>query len=103
MTKLVFPSIDQKFNTVISKNTFYFYNEEFEEYHEGHISSIAQNIFLLKNRIEQEGLKESVLKHKLYEIRLGGLIKDLKADEEYYNKRVGEICYMVINKKRSWK
>jgi hypothetical protein len=56
-----YPPLDEKFNTVISKNTFYFYNEDFEEYHEGHISSIAQNIFLLKNRIEREGLKESVL------------------------------------------
>jgi len=56
-----YPPLDEKLNTVISKNTFYFYNEEFEEYHEGHISSIAQNIFLLKNRIERDGLKESVL------------------------------------------
>jgi len=56
-----YPLLDEKFNTVISKNTFYFYNEEFEEYHEGRISSIAQNIFLLKNKIEREGLKESVL------------------------------------------
>jgi len=56
-----YPPLDEKFNTVISKNTFYFYNEEFEEYYEGHISSIAQNIFLLKNRIETDGLKESVL------------------------------------------
>lgn len=61
MTKLHYPSLDEKFRTVISKNTFYFYNEEFEEYHEGHISSIAQNIFILKNRIESNGLKESVL------------------------------------------
>ncbi len=59
--KFDYPSIDDKLNTVISKNTFYFYNEEFEEYHEGHISAIAQNIFLLKNRIERDGLKESVL------------------------------------------
>jgi len=56
-----YPSLDEKFNTIISKNTFYFYNEEFEEYYEGQISAIAQNIFLLKNRIEREGLKESVL------------------------------------------
>jgi hypothetical protein len=61
MTKFSYPSIEQKFNTVISKNTFYFQNVEFEEYHEGHISSIAQNIFLLKNRIEREGIKESVI------------------------------------------
>ncbi|MCM8777222.1 MAG: hypothetical protein NC905_03030 [Candidatus Omnitrophica bacterium] len=56
-----YPTLDEKFNTIISKNTFYFYNEAFEEYHEGHISSIAQNIFLLKNKIEREGLKEAVL------------------------------------------
>ncbi len=65
------PSVDEKFNTVISKNTFYFYNEEFEEYHEGHISSIAQNIFLLKNRIERNGLKESVLFEHITEVEDG--------------------------------
>ncbi len=58
---MIYPSLKEKIDTVISKNTFYFYNEEFEEYHEGHISAIAQNVFLLKNRIEQNGLKESVL------------------------------------------
>ncbi|MFN6946846.1 MAG: DpnII family type II restriction endonuclease [Cytophagaceae bacterium] len=56
-----YPSLEEKLETVISKNTFYFYNEEFEEQYEGNISSIAQNIFLLKNRIESNGLKESVL------------------------------------------
>jgi len=61
MSKIYFQSLNDKFDTVISKNTFYFYNEQFEEYYEGHISSIAQNIFLLKNRIEREGLKESIL------------------------------------------
>jgi len=61
MKECALPSSVDKFNIVISKNTFYFYNEEFEEYYEGHISSIAQNIFLLKNKIEREGLKESVL------------------------------------------
>ena len=60
-----YPALEEKFDTVISKNTFYFYNEEFEEYYEGHISSIAQNIFLLKNRIDREGLKESVLLDRL--------------------------------------
>ena len=55
------PSLDEKFNIVITKNTFYFQNEKHEEYYEGHISSIAQNIFLLRNKIERNGLKESVL------------------------------------------
>ena len=66
-----YPSLDEKFDTVISKNTFYFYNEEFEEYYEGHISSIAQNIFLLRNRIEREGLKESVLLEHITEVEDG--------------------------------
>lgn len=41
----------QKFNTVISKNTFCFFREEFRELCESYISSIAKkNIFILKNR-----------------------------------------------------
>lgn len=66
-----YPSLDEKFDTVISQNTFYFQNVEFEEYHEGHISSIAQNIFLLRNRIEREGLKESVLLDHITEVEDG--------------------------------
>ena len=66
-----YPSLEEKFNTVISKNTFYFQNLEFEEQYEGHISSIAQNIFLLKNRIEREGLNESVLLKHITEVEDG--------------------------------
>jgi len=66
-----YPSLEEKFDTVISRNTFYFQNVEFEEYYEGHISSIAQNIFLLKNRIEREGLKESVLLKHITEVEDG--------------------------------
>jgi hypothetical protein len=65
------PSTDEKFNTVISKNTFYFYNPKYEEYYEGHISSIAQNIFLLRNKIETQGLKESVLLEHTTEVEDG--------------------------------
>lgn len=54
-------TIDEKFRTVIEKNTFYFYNKSYEEFYEGCISSVAQNIFLLKNKIETKGLKESTL------------------------------------------
>lgn len=68
---MIYPSLDEKFDTIISKNTFYFYNEEFEEYYEGHISSIAQNIFILRNKIETEGLKESVLLKHITEVEDG--------------------------------
>jgi len=66
-----YPSIDEKFNVVISKNTFYFYNPCYEEYYEGHISSIAQNIFLLKNEIETSGLKESILSEHITKVEDG--------------------------------
>jgi len=64
-------SLDKKFNTVISKNTFYFYNEDYEEYYEGHIASIAQNIFILKNKIGREGLKESTLLTHITDVKDG--------------------------------
>jgi hypothetical protein len=50
-----YPSLEEKLDTVIFKNTFYFYDEEFEEVYEGHIFSLAQNIFHLKNIIDQKG------------------------------------------------
>jgi len=71
MNKLYIQSLNDKFNTVLSKNTFYFYNDEFEEYYEGQISAIAQNVFLLKNRIEREGLKESTLVGHITEVEDG--------------------------------
>lgn len=69
--KMRYPSIDEKFNIIISKNTFYFYNPSYEEYYEGHISSIAQNIFLLKNKIETSSLKESILFEHITEVEDG--------------------------------
>jgi len=68
---MYYPSIEEKFNTIISKNTFYFQNREFEEYHEGHISSLAQNILLLRNKIGRNGLKESVLLEHITEVEDG--------------------------------
>ena len=71
MARLNYPSLEEKFNIVITKNTFYFQNEKHEEYYEGHISSIAQNIFLLRNKIERNGLKESVLLEHITEVEDG--------------------------------
>ena len=60
MTNLKFPNDETKFKAVIEKNTFYFQNVEFEEEHEAYMSSLAQNLFILKNRVEQEGLREEI-------------------------------------------
>lgn len=66
-----YPSSDEKLNTVISRNTFYFQNIEYEEYYEGQISALAQNIFHLKNKIEREGLTELVLFEHITEFEDG--------------------------------
>ncbi len=46
------PNINQKFNTIIKKNTFFFCNPEFEEQTEAHISSRASLLILLKQDLE---------------------------------------------------
>lgn len=59
-----FPSIEEKFDTVLSKNTFYFQNIGFEEEHEAYVAALAQNLFLLKKEVDQKGLKEEIfVKH----------------------------------------
>lgn len=35
---------DDKFNTVIEMNTFWYYDPEFEESYEGHINALKENL-----------------------------------------------------------
>ncbi len=41
----------EKFDIVIQKNTFYFFNKKFEESYEGYINSIKETLLVLKNKI----------------------------------------------------
>ena len=54
-------SVNEKYQTVIEKNTFYFFNPVFEEKYEGYLNSIKETLLVLKNEIENEGLKKSSL------------------------------------------
>jgi len=56
----VIKSTENKFNTVIQKNTFYFFNPKFEEDYEGYINSMKETLLNVKNRIETEGLKKEI-------------------------------------------
>ncbi len=49
-----------KFDTVIKKNTFYFYNKKFEEAYEGYVNSIKETLLVLKNQIQTIGLKREL-------------------------------------------
>ena len=46
---------ENKFNTVIGKNTFYFFDSTFEEGYEGHLNAIKEQLLLLKNEVEASG------------------------------------------------
>ncbi len=60
-------SVDDKFLTVIQKNTFYFFNSKFEENYEGYINSLKETLLIVKNRIETEGLKKEIFEWLLSE------------------------------------
>lgn len=50
----------EKFQVVIEKNTFYFFNPKFEEQYEGYINSLKETLLIVRNRIETEGLKKEI-------------------------------------------
>ena len=58
---------EQKFNTVIDRNTFYFLNPDFEEKYEGHLTSLKEILLVLKNDIETKGLKKEIFENLLTE------------------------------------
>jgi len=60
-------SVEDKFSTVIQKNTFYFFNQKFEENYEGYINSLKETLLNVKNKIETEGLKKDVFEWLLKE------------------------------------
>lgn len=58
---------DSKFKTVIDKNTFYFFNSDFEEEYEGYLNSLKEVLLILKNEIENKGLKKELFEKLLLE------------------------------------
>jgi hypothetical protein len=58
-------SVDDKLKTVIEKNTFYFFNRQFEESYEGYINSIRESLLVLKNDIETQGLTKRLFERLL--------------------------------------
>ncbi len=58
MAKISKPTTESKFKLVIDKNTFYLYDQDFEEKYEGYISSIKELLLVLRNKVSTEGLKK---------------------------------------------
>ena len=56
----------EKFNIVINKNTFYFHNREFEEAYEGYVNSIKETLLVLKNQVQNTGLRKELFEDLIY-------------------------------------
>ena len=44
-------TIDEKVNTVITYNTFWYNNRVFEENYEAHITSLKETLLVLRNQV----------------------------------------------------
>jgi hypothetical protein len=92
----------KKFNTVIEKNTFYFYNSVFQEKYESYINSLTETLLVVKNRIETSGLKKEIFENLLSERENG--LKALLALTGFANeslKRLITVIRVADNKELS--
>jgi len=87
------PDDAEKFTTVIEQNTYYFRDIDAEEANEARISSIAQGLFILKNKIDTFGLTESVLCDYItqFECGLEGLLTITGLSKESFQRLVSFI------------
>lgn len=60
-------SIEEKFRTVIERNTYYYFDKSFEETYEGYLNLVHETLLIVKNEIETNGLKEEIFEHLLAE------------------------------------
>ncbi|MGL4347612.1 MAG: hypothetical protein ACRCR9_06000 [Chitinophagaceae bacterium] len=87
------------YETVIGKNTFYFYNPEFQDIYEGYITSLNQILLVIKSEIESKGLTKEIFE-KLLEEKENGL-RALLALTGFANeslKRLISVVRVVENK-----
>jgi len=61
-----YPSTEEKFDTVVLKNTFYFYNQKFEEAYEGYINSVKETLLVLKNQVQNKGLRKELFEDLIH-------------------------------------
>lgn len=91
-------SIEDKFQTVIQKNTFYFFNPKFEENYEGYINSLKETLLIVKNKVETEGLKKEIFEWLLTEKENGlRALLALTGFSNEYLKRLTTIIRIVDN------
>ena len=90
-------SVNEKFDTVIQKNTFYYFNSKFEETYEGYITSLKETLLNVKNRIETEGLKKEIFEELLCKENGLRALLALSGFSNEYLKRLTTIIRIVDN------
>lgn len=91
-------SVDDKFLTVIQKNTFYFFNTKFEENYEGYINSLKETLLIVKNKVETDGLRKEIFEWLLTEKENGlRALLALTGFSNEYLKRLTTIIRIVDN------
>ncbi len=89
-------SIEEKIQTVIRKNTFYFFDPKFEESYEGYINSLKETLLIVKNKVETEGLKKEIFEWLLFEKENGlRALLALTGFSNEYLKRITTIIRIV--------
>ncbi len=89
----------QKFLTVVEKNTFYFFNRKFEESYEGYINSIKETLLVVRNEVENRGLKKEIFECLLEEKENGlRALLSLTGFSNEYLKRLTTIIRIVNDK-----
>ena len=58
-------TVEQKYQTIINKNTFYFFDEEFETEYEKHIFALKEAIIHLKNMVKSKGCTKEIFEQFL--------------------------------------
>jgi len=91
-------SVNDKFLTVIQKNTFHFFDSKFEEGYEGYINSLKETLLIVKNKVETEGLKKEIFEWLLTEKENGlRALLALTGFSNEYLKRLTTIIRIVDN------
>ena len=90
---MIMKTVEDKFQTVIEKNTFYFFNRQFEEKYEGYLNSLKETLLVLKNDIENNGLKKAFFEDLLAEKEIG--LRALLALTGFSNEYLKRLTTMI--------
>lgn len=65
------PTTEAKLKTVLTKNTYYYFDPEFSERYEGHLHSLRETLLGLENDVRRQGLCKEMLVRLLQDKELG--------------------------------